>query len=146
MPDAVREEVKFMLRSWLLKRSRPYLDKNPFLKRAAVQLEMNANLVKHSVATVMPFVIRPTPRVLTVAITAACNYACTGCRYGRDFMPGQHLKLDTVRTLLDDAAAAGMTTVRLYGGEPLVHPDLPEMIRHARTAGILPYVTTNGFL
>jgi MoaA/NifB/PqqE/SkfB family radical SAM enzyme len=135
-----------MLRSWLLKRGRPYLDKNPSLKRAAVQFEMNASLVKHSVATVMPFVIRPTPRVLTVAITAACNYGCTGCRYGRDFMLGQHLKLDTVRTLLDDAAAAGMTTVRFYGGEPLIHPDLPEMIRHARTAGILPYITTNGFL
>jgi cyclic pyranopterin phosphate synthase len=61
-------------------------------------------------------------------------------------MLGQHLKLDMVRTLLDDAAAAGMTTVRLYGGEPLVHPDLAEMVRHAKTVGIPPYITTNGFL
>ena len=135
-----------MVRSWLLRHSRPYLDKSPFLKRAAIRLDQNANLVKHGVGTVVPFVIRPTPRVLTVAITAACNYACAGCRYGRDFMLGEHLKLDTIRTLLDDAAAAGMTTVRLYGGEPLIHPDLPEMIRHARIVGILPYVTTNGFL
>jgi MoaA/NifB/PqqE/SkfB family radical SAM enzyme len=135
-----------MLRSWLLKCFRPSLDKHPYLKQAAIQLDTTANLVKHSVATVAPFVIRPTPRQLTIAITAACNYECTGCRYGRDFMVGNHLKLDLVRTLLDDAAAAGMTTVRLYGGEPLVHPDLAEMIRHANAVGILPYITTNGFL
>lgn len=135
-----------MFRTWLVKHSRPYLNRHPNLKQVAVQFETNATLVKHTAAAVMPFIIKPTPRVLTVAITASCNYACTGCRYGRDFMLGQHLTLDMVRTLLDDAAASGMTTVRLYGGEPLVHPDLPEMIRHAKSVGILPYVTTNGFL
>ncbi|MBV8070855.1 MAG: radical SAM protein [Acidobacteriaceae bacterium] len=135
-----------MLRSFLLRRLRPYLDKHSYFREAAVQLEMGAGLVQHSVASVLPIVIRPTPRRLTIAITASCNYACVGCRYGRDFMPGHYLKLNMVRTLLDDAAAAGMTTVRFYGGEPLVHPDLAEMIRHANNAGILPYITTNGYL
>lgn len=135
-----------MLRSWLFRRSRPYLDKHPSLRKAAVEFEIGANLLKHSIATVLPIIIRPTPRRLTVAVTAACNYGCMGCRYGRDFMLGHHLKLNMVRTLLDDAAAAGITTVRLYGGEPLVHPDLAEMIQHAKAVGILPYITTNGFL
>jgi pyruvate-formate lyase-activating enzyme len=61
-------------------------------------------------------------------------------------MLGDHLKLNMVRTLLDDAAADEMTTARLYGGEPLVHPDLAEMMQHANAVGIFPYITTNGFL
>ncbi len=82
-----------MLRNWLLKRSRPYPDKHPRFRQVAVDLDTSANLVKHGVATVMPFIIRPTPRQLSVAITTSCNYGCMGCRYGRDFMPGHHLKL-----------------------------------------------------
>jgi MoaA/NifB/PqqE/SkfB family radical SAM enzyme len=135
-----------MVRNWLVRHGRPYLDKNPAIKHAAVQVEASAGMVKHGVAAVMPFIIRPAPKVLTVAITAACNYACIGCRYGRDFMRGEYLKLDTIRLLFDDAAAAGMTTVRIYGGEPLVHPELPEMVSYAKSVGLLPYITTNGFL
>src|SRR6185295_16184779 len=68
------------------------------------------------------------------------------CRYGRDFMPGHQLALPMVRDLLDDAAEAGLWSVRLYGGEPLLHPDLPAMVAHARARGLQVYVTTNGLL
>jgi cyclic pyranopterin phosphate synthase len=36
--------------------------------------------------------------------------------------------------------------VRFYGGEPLLHPDLPAMIAHASGLGMEAYVTTNGVL
>ncbi len=61
-------------------------------------------------------------------------------------MPGQQLSLETVETLLDDASSAGIETVRLYGGEPLLHPALPKMVRHAVDLGLSTYVTTNGLL
>jgi cyclic pyranopterin phosphate synthase len=61
-------------------------------------------------------------------------------------MVGEQLDLTTVINILDDAAAAGCTTVRLYGGEPLIHPHLAPMVEHACHLGILPYITTNGFL
>jgi cyclic pyranopterin phosphate synthase len=51
-----------------------------------------------------------------------------------------------MKDLLDDAKDAGVNRVRLYGGEPLLHPDLPEMIRHSCALGMDTYVTTNGIL
>lgn len=81
-----------------------------------------------------------------MAITAHCNLRCQGCRYGRDFMPGSVLPFDIIQTALEDAAAAGIRTIRLYGGEPLLHPDLPRIVRAAIGFGIKPYVTTNGLL
>ena len=100
--------------------------------------------MRHSLAHFVPAVIVPQPRQLTVAITAQCNLRCRGCRYGRDFMPGEQLDLATVRDLLDDARAGGVERVRFYGGEPLLHPELPAMVRHARDLGLRPYITTNG--
>jgi cyclic pyranopterin phosphate synthase len=69
-----------------------------------------------------------------------------GCRYGRDFMPGHELPFSIVHDLLDDAKAAGVSTVRLYGGEPLLYRRLPDVVRHACLLGIRPFVTTNGRL
>ena len=83
---------------------------------------------------------------MMVAVTANCNARCVGCRYGRDFMPGHQLGWEMTRDLLDDARAGGVSWVRFYGGEPLLHPDLPKMVAHARKVGMLPYVTTNAIL
>jgi cyclic pyranopterin phosphate synthase len=61
-------------------------------------------------------------------------------------MPGEELSWEMTRTLLDDAREAGVYSIRFYGGEPLLHPDLPRMIGHARAVGLHPYVTTNAVL
>jgi cyclic pyranopterin phosphate synthase len=61
-------------------------------------------------------------------------------------MPSSQLGWPIVRDLLDDAKEAGFLTVRLYGGEPLLHPDLPKMVKHGVDLGLRVYVTTNGIL
>lgn len=58
-------------------------------------------------------------------------------------MPGTQLALEHVKGVLEDAKAAGIYKVRLYGGEPLLHPDLPEMVAYCRKLGLVPGVTTN---
>jgi MoaA/NifB/PqqE/SkfB family radical SAM enzyme len=115
-------------------------------KRVLLSAESLLGLAQHTLAQGAPRTIRPRPRKLTVAVTAHCNLRCVGCRYGRDFMPGHQLSLPVVGTLLDDAKACGIETVRLYGGEPLLHPELPAMIRHGIGLGLSTYVTTNGLL
>jgi cyclic pyranopterin phosphate synthase len=119
---------------------------SPRLKHALRQAEQGLGLLEHTVAQVIPAVIQPRPRRITVAITAHCNLRCIGCRYGRDFMTGEQLSLAETQTLLDDAKSAGVELVRLYGGEPLLHRDLPEMVRHSLGLGLATYVTTNGLL
>jgi cyclic pyranopterin phosphate synthase len=118
----------------------------PALKRGLRQAELGLGLIEHTAAQLVPGVIRARPRRLTIAITAFCNLRCTGCRYGRDFMTGEQLTLREVCEILDDARAAGIELVRFYGGEPLLHPELPAMVRHALSLGLSPYVTTNGIL
>jgi molybdenum cofactor biosynthesis enzyme MoaA len=103
-------------------------------------------MLRHSVADQFPRLIRPRRHRITMAVTALCNARCVGCRYGRDFMPGQVLPLDVVYEVLEDASACGFSVVRLYGGEPLLHKDLPHMVRRCRELQLKPYVTTNGVL
>jgi cyclic pyranopterin phosphate synthase len=94
----------------------------------------------------VPALARARPRQVTMAITAYCNLRCQGCRYGRDFMPGAQMDLQTALDVIDDAADAGVETMRLYGGEPLLHPALPEMVRRSVERGLNTYITTNGTL
>ena len=61
-------------------------------------------------------------------------------------MAGQYLPLPVVRDLLDDAAELGIRNIRLYGGEPMMHKHLAQIIRHATDRGLHTWMTTNGVL
>lgn len=87
--------------------------------------------------------IRPSPRLIMLALTSYCNLRCQGCKYGRDFMAGSQLSWEHIRDVLDDAKEAGIYKVRLYGGEPLLHPDLPRIVAYCKEIGLAPAVTTN---
>ena len=119
---------------------------SPGLKGKVLAVEEGMDSLKHSLGRRLPPVIRPRPYKVMVAITAQCNARCIGCRYGRDFMPGEQLDLDMALQLFDDAHETGYRSIRLYGGEPLVHPDLPAMVAHCADIGLQPYVTTNAVL
>ena len=90
--------------------------------------------------------IRPLNHKLMIAVTARCNANCLGCRYNHDFMNGRQLDLASIEGILKDAAAAGFRVIRFYGGEPLLHKDLPHMISKCRDLGMEPYITTNAVL
>jgi MoaA/NifB/PqqE/SkfB family radical SAM enzyme len=108
--------------------------------------ESSFELMRNSAAGLIPALVTPSPRNLTVAITAKCNLRCTGCRYGRDYMTGHELPTGTMTRLLKDAADGGISTVRLYGGEPLLHAGLAQIIAESVAFGLTPFVTTNGRL
>lgn len=134
------------LRSRALRTLRPWLPEGGWLRAAAKAAAARTARLRHDLYRLAPGLVRPAPRQLTIAVTSACNLRCRGCRYGRDFMLGEKLELDVVRAVIDDAFAAGVATVRFYGGEPLLHRDLPEMVRHASRLGMDAYVTTNALL
>jgi len=46
---------------------------------------------------------------------------------------------------LDILADMGTTIITISGGEPLMHPDLDEIIRHTRKRGMMAGLITNGF-
>ncbi len=129
--NTVRRQLGLALRS------------HPAIRDSAAAAETWLLQQHHTLARVVPGVIRPRPHLVMIAVTGYCNLRCAGCRYGRDFMPGTQLALEHVKGVLEDAKAAGIYKVRLYGGEPLLHPDLPEMVAYCRKLGLVPGVTTN---
>ena len=125
---------------------KPVLRKKGKLKTALRETDIYLDLLRHTVAQKLPQLIQPDPRKLYITLTSDCNYRCKGCHYGRDFMPGHTLPLPVVKDLIEDAKEAGFERVRLYGGEPLLHPHLPEIVKHTAGLGMNMWMTTNGLL
>jgi molybdenum cofactor biosynthesis enzyme MoaA len=119
---------------------------NPHLFKGIKSAALHQEIVRHSAAKFLPQIIQPDPREIFITLTANCNLRCKGCRYGRDFMPGSQLPWPIVRDLLEDCQRFGITSVRLYGGEPLLHRDLPRIVEYANELGLHPWLTTNGIL
>lgn len=134
------------LRSRLRRALAPHLRRFPAVWRALGRTDASIERARQSLAAHIPQLIAPSPRQLQIAVTAHCNLRCVGCRYGRDFMRGAQLEWPVVRALLDDARDLGFWEIRLYGGEPLLHPELPRMVEHTVRLGMEPFVTTNGML
>ena len=61
-------------------------------------------------------------------------------------MPGTQIPFAIVRDLLDDCKSFGINSVRLYGGEPLLHKDLARIVEHSVGLGLHTWLTTNGIL
>ncbi|BCK73599.1 hypothetical protein Sgleb_72920 [Streptomyces glebosus] len=88
---------------------------------------------------------RARQRYLFVRILEACNADCFMCEFA--------LSRDTYRFSLDDfdellprAAEAGVGYVRFTGGEPLMHPDVAELVRRGTAAGMRMSLITNGMM
>lgn len=78
--------------------------------------------------------------------TRACNLSCVHCY--RDAGAAETGELTTAegKKLLDEIARAGFKIMVFSGGEPLIRPDIYELIGHARKLGLRPVLGTNGIL
>jgi MoaA/NifB/PqqE/SkfB family radical SAM enzyme len=87
------------------------------------------------------------PVYLVHALTARCNARCGFCAWNPDFYdPSQQLPTEAIAQLYTDARRAGFIGLSIWGGEPLLHPDFGDLVRHARDVGLLTHMVTNGFL
>ncbi|MEA2175076.1 MAG: hypothetical protein QOD00_2668 [Blastocatellia bacterium] len=72
-----------------------------------------------------------------------CNLACGYCNeYDKTSDP---VPLDVMKRRLDKLADLGTSIITISGGEPLMHPDLDELIRHIRTRGMISGLISNGY-
>jgi cyclic pyranopterin phosphate synthase len=124
----------------------PIYRDSPTLKRGLRALEARMDQVRTVAWERFPALIRPDPRLIYLSVTANCNLRCKGCRYGRDFMAAQQLPLQLVREVLEDSKACDFEIVRLYGGEPLVHKQIAEIVEYCTRLQLRTYLTTNGML
>src|SRR5712691_8144272 len=73
-----------------------------------------------------------------------CNLACAYCNEYDDF--SKPVPLETMIERLDRLADLGTTVVSVSGGEPLMHPDLDQIIAHIRKRRMMAGMITNGYL
>lgn len=87
------------------------------------------------------------PKIIAWEITRSCNLACAHCRAAAhcEAYPGE-LSLDECKAVMDDIASITDPILILTGGEPLMRPDIWEIIDYAFERGLHPVIGTNGTL
>lgn len=88
---------------------------------------------------------RATPQLVRamVELTYGCNLRCLHC-YNPTHEARDELSTDQIRRLLDDLAAQGCLWVGLTGGELFTRRDALDIIRHAKSLGMVVNLLTNG--
>ncbi|HEU5236787.1 MAG TPA: radical SAM protein [Pyrinomonadaceae bacterium] len=73
-----------------------------------------------------------------------CNLSCTYCNeFDSSSLP---VPIEEMLHRIDQLAQLGTSVITISGGEPLLHPDLDEIIRRIRSHGMLAGLITNGYL
>jgi MoaA/NifB/PqqE/SkfB family radical SAM enzyme len=72
-----------------------------------------------------------------------CNLDCTYCNEFDD--TSKPVPLEEMKKRLDILAKMGTSIITISGGEPLMHPELDEIIWHVRKLGMIAGLITNGF-
>lgn len=78
--------------------------------------------------------------------TNRCNLACRHCYRDAGEASKQELTTEEALRLIDGIAAAGFKIMIFSGGEPLMRPDILELVEYAARRGLRPVLGTNGTL
>src|ERR1035437_2225594 len=73
-----------------------------------------------------------------------CNLSCTYCNEYDDFSPP--VPTDVMIQRINRLADLGTSILTLSGGEPMLHPDLDDIIAAMRRRGVIAGMITNGYL
>jgi MoaA/NifB/PqqE/SkfB family radical SAM enzyme len=73
-----------------------------------------------------------------------CNLSCTYCNEFDDF--SKPVPTEEMFRRIDRLGALGTSVISFSGGEPLLHPDLDDLIRRIRRTGAMAGMITNGYL
>jgi len=89
------------------------------------------------------------PALCNVAVTNACNAACDFCNFARGKVGAANLRwidADRLAPALDILYRRGIRYVSFFGGEPLLHTRLADMIAMVVAKDMGPALITNGWL
>lgn len=118
--------------------------------------ETEVSLQETQKAAVAPDLPPGVPRLgaLYVYAAGACNLACRHCWITPSFQPGaavpdgdgKFVRLEHVRSAVEQGKPLGLATAKLTGGEPTLHPQFRDLVTLLAGAGMKTIVETNGTL
>ena len=92
-------------------------------------------------------------RDLRISVTDRCNFRCRYCmpreRFGENhtFLPRRaYLSFEEIEKVVTACKPLGLEKVRITGGEPLLRPDLHDLISRVSSTGVEVALTTNASL
>jgi radical SAM protein len=99
--------------------------------RAAAERQANNERMVHADFDLAPFTI-------AWEVTRACAYACVHCRADAQHTRDPHeLSTDEAKALIERLAAFGNSPILIFtGGDPMMRPDLFELIAYANEHGL----------
>jgi len=87
---------------------------------------------------------------LYVYAAGSCNLACRHCwivpKYQPDGNGGPYIKLEYVEKAIREAKPLGLRSIKLTGGEPMLHPHFRELVALINDAELGIIIETNGTL
>lgn len=104
------------------------------------QVKIGSYLIKQTLTGVKRY-----PLVLMLEPLFRCNLACAGC--GKIDYPEDILdKRLSIKECLDAVEECGAPVVSIPGGEPLIHPEMPQIVEAIVRRKKFVYLCTNGVL
>ena len=85
------------------------------------------------------------PVLLQIEPTNMCNLGCPLCPVSQKMLrrESRHMRLDEFKKIIDEVQDHVLLLVLWNWGEPLMNPELPQMIRYAADRGIRTVTSTN---
>jgi hypothetical protein len=100
------------------------------------------NVIDHRQLYRLPWTL-PDNAISWLEPTSACNLACDGCY--RENVTNSHKSLDAVRDEVETfVRLRNADGISIAGGDPLLHPQIVEIVRMIAEKGVKPVVNTNG--
>lgn len=84
------------------------------------------------------------PPHISIELTTQCNLRCRHCYRESDSIKHEHIATDALLKTLDRLADAGLRSVELTGGEPLLRQGFLEILQHCSERFLLVGVLSNG--
>ena len=106
--------------------------------KAGVRKAREIGLVGHALASTHH------PVMAQIVPMRRCNLSCAYCNeYDEVSLP---VPLAEMERRIDDLGRLGTSIITISGGEPLLHPELDDIIRRIRKVGAMAGMITNGYL
>ena len=83
---------------------------------------------------------------VSIEVTRQCNLHCKHCYSNSGAKRENELTTEEIKRLIDELANTGVLNILVTGGEPLLHPDLFDIIKYIRSKPMSCMLFTNGTL